>query len=66
VPQLVETNKYIESGFLFMGRVNNAFVKVYQAWRGKTEDTKTDKWPSNEEVLLEAVERMKSIHLQKR
>jgi len=50
-----------ESGFLFLGQVDQSFAKVYMAWRAKKEDMKTDKWPMNEETVTKAVERMKKI-----
>lgn len=66
VDQLIQNDKAVESGFLFMGQVEHTFVKVYQAWRGNEEDVKADKWPSNESVLLDAIAQMKSIRLQKK
>lgn len=68
-PQLVEplarTGKTVESVFLFMGQVDNTFVKVYQAWRGTPEDVQSESWPSNKQVLLDVVEQMQRIRLLK-
>lgn len=64
--ELVKDGKSVESGFMYMGQVNNTFVKVYLAWRGTPEDVQSEKWPSSEPVLLDTIALMKSISLQKR
>ena len=59
-PFVVNDNN-TESGFLCMSQVNHSFAKVYMAWRAKSADMKTDRWPMNENTVTEAMERLKRI-----
>lgn len=58
---LVQGGNSAESGFLYISQVNNTFAKVCQAWRGKADDLKANKWPITKQAATDAVHDMQTI-----
>jgi hypothetical protein len=58
---LVSNGNDAESGFLYISKINNTFVKAYQAWRYSSKDIGTDRSPMSRDTITEAAEDMKSI-----
>ena len=61
VEPLVVDGNNVESGFLYMAQVGHSFAKIYQAWRGSSEDKAKGDWPINEQLIKEVLKEMESI-----
>lgn len=60
-PEMVADGNNVESGFLYMGQVEQSFAKVYLAWRGKKENIGKSTWPLNKDSIEKAVSAMNKI-----
>ncbi|GAB6126269.1 hypothetical protein [Humidesulfovibrio idahonensis] len=60
-PEVATDGNTVERGFMFISHTGKTYAKVYQAWRGGSNATESEDWPTHPNVEQEAVEKMKSI-----
>lgn len=60
-PEVVTDGNTVERAFMYISHTGKTFAKVYQAWRGSSDSTQSEDWPTNPKVQQEAIERMNSI-----
>ncbi len=60
-PEVVTDGNTVERAFMYISHTGKTFAKVYQAWRGSSDATQSEDWPTNPKVQQEAIEQMKSI-----